>query len=145
LKAGFWSRYRKDAIRSHGRNGSYRIAFGRTEITLVPAVGALIDRWLAARRALFVMDDERENEYLFPGRSRGGHLTEAAVTYYLNKHGVNAETLFATAIHQAHLNGLKHPKALTRAFGITDVTAIKYLMLIDPRLRDEAEKVVGNV
>lgn len=128
----------------HGRDGVYRVAFGKTEISLARSVCKLLDRWLVARRALSAVDDERENEYLFPGRTRGGHLTEAAVTYYLNKHGVTAETLFATAIYQAYLNGLKHPKALSRAFGITDFTAIKYLDLINPRLRDEAEKVVSN-
>lgn len=121
------------------RSGTFRIAFGKTEIALHDQVGALMDRYLAGRKTLAAMEDDWENEFLFPGRSVGAHLTQAAVIHYLRKYGVSAEQLFATAIYQAYLNGVRHPKVLVRAFGITSTTAVKYLNLIDPRLRDEIE------
>lgn len=130
---------------SHGHDGMYRVVFGRTEIQLDRRIGDLLDRYLPARKALAVMEDSWENGYLFTGRSVGDHLTEAAVSYYLKKHNVTAEQVFATSILYAYLGGLRHPKVLVKAFGITDFTAIKYLNLISPRLRDEVEfKVAAN-
>ena len=121
------------------RAGRYRVVFGSAEIVLHERIGSLLDRYLSTRNALATMEDAWENPYLFPGRTLGSHLTEAAVTYYLKKHGLDAERVFATAIHQAYLNGVRQPKVLVRAFGISNVTAVKYLTMIDPRLRDEVE------
>jgi integrase len=130
---------------SHGHDGMYRVVFGRTEIQLDRRIGDLFDRYLPARKALAVMEDSWENGYLFTGRSVGDHLTEAAVSYYLKKHSVTAEQVFATSILYAYLGGLRHPKVLVKAFGITDFTAIKYLNIISPRLRDEVEfKAAAN-
>jgi integrase len=130
---------------SHGHDGVYRVVFGRTEIPLDRRIGALLDRYLAVRKALAVMEESWENNYLFTGRSAGDHLTEAAVSYYLKKHDVTAEQVFATSLLYAYLGGLRHPKVLVKAFGITDFTAIKYLNLISPRLRDEVEfKAAAN-
>jgi site-specific recombinase XerD len=109
---------------SHGHDGVYRVVFGRTEIPLDQRIGALFDRYLPARKALAVMEESWENGYLFTGRTAGGHLTEAAVSYYLKKHNVTAEQVFATSLLYAYLGGLRHPKVLVKAFGITDFTAI---------------------
>lgn len=121
------------------RTGLYRVVFGSVEITLHQRIGGLLDRYLNLRKALATMEDAWENAYLFPGRTLGSHLTEPTVTYYLKKHDLDADQVFATAIYQAYLNGVRHPKVLVRAFGITSATAVKYLQLIDPRLRDEVE------
>ena len=130
---------------SHGNDGVYRVIFGRTEIPLDHRLGALLDRYLSTRKALAVMEDSWENNFLFTGRFQGEHLTEAAVSYYLKKHNVTAEQMFATSILYAYLGGLRHPKVLVKAFGITALTAIKYLNLISPRLRDEIEfKAAAN-
>ncbi len=129
---------------AHGHDGVYRVIFGKTEIPLDRRVGTLLDRYLPIRKALAVMEESWENDYLFTGRATGDHLTEAAVSYYLKKHGVTAEQLFATSILYAYLSGLRHPKVLVKAFGIRDITAIKYLNLINPRLRDEVEMKVVN-
>ena len=122
----------------HDQAGTYRIRFGKVEIALHPAVGALLTRYLASRTALGTMDDPWANPYLFTGRG-GGHLTEAAVTQHLRRYDVTAGTLFSTAIYQAYVGGTRHPKTLVQAFGISTATAIKYLDLIDPRLRAEIE------
>ena len=78
-----------------------------------------------------------ENEYLFPGKVIGTHLSSAAVTYYLKKNKVTAKALFATAVSNAYLHGVRHPKILVRALGICTVTAVKYMNEFDPRLVDE--------
>lgn len=119
---------------AHGRNHLYRLALGSTEITLDRRIGDLLDRYLAKRRAMATMENDENNDYLFPGRSYGKHLTEAAITYHLKKHGVTAGQLFSTAIYNAYMGGLGNPKVLVKAFGITSETAIKYLNLIDPQL-----------
>lgn len=129
---------------AHSRNGTYRIMFGQTEIVLDQRIAALLDRYLPARRALATMDDAWNNDFLFTGRRYGSHLTEAAVTLYLRRHHVRAEQLYATAIFRAYLSGLRHPKVLVKAFGISDATAIHYIEVIDPRLRDEVERQVVN-
>ena len=126
------------------QDGSYRIVLGRSEITLDRDVSDLLSKYIESRKALSVMEDEWENDYLFPGRKRGEHLSEGAVSYYLKKHGVTAEMLFASAILYAYQGGITQPKVLVKAFGITDATAIKYLNMINPRLREEAEKLVAN-
>ena len=120
-------------------DGMYRVIFGRTEITLDPRVGHLLARYLERRRALATMEETDDTDWLFPGRRHGGHLHEAIVSYYLKKQGVTANSLFTTAIYYAYLGGLRHPKVLVKAFGITDYTAVKYLQMIDPRLTAEVE------
>jgi hypothetical protein len=126
------------------QDGCYRIVLGRSEITLDRDVSELLSKYLENRKTLSVMEDEWENDYIFPGRKRGEHLSEGAVTYYLKKHGVTAETLFASALLYAYQGGISQPKVLVKAFGITDATAIKYLNMINPRLREEVEKMVAN-
>jgi hypothetical protein len=109
-------------------------------MTIDSRVSALIDRYIAHRKALAALEETAVNPYLFPGRHYASHLTQAAVTYYLGKHGVKAEQLFATAIYNAYRSGLQHPKVLAKAYGVTAATAVKYLNLIDPRLVNEVER-----
>jgi hypothetical protein len=127
----------KDIIR--GSDRIYRLSLGKTEIALNPAIGDLLETYIRDRKALAIMEDAWENKWLFPGRARGGHLNAASISYYLKKHDVTAEQLFSTALYNAYVSGLRHPKVLVLAFGITDATAIKYMKLLDPRMRDEIE------
>lgn len=129
---------------AHGRDGLYRLAMGRTEIRLDRRLGEMLGSYLEKRRALATMEDAENNEYLFPGRTYGGHLTESAVTYYLKKQGVSSGQLFSTAIYNAYMGGLRHPKVLVKAFGVTDETAIKYLNIIDPQLVQEINEKVAH-
>lgn len=129
---------------AQGRDGIYRLAMGQTEIALDKHICQILERYLEHRRTLATMEDTEDNEYLFPGRTYGGHLTEAAVTHYLKKHNVSATQLFSTAIYNAYLGGLRHPKVLVKAFGITDQTAIKYLNIIDPQLIHEVNTKVAH-
>ncbi len=129
---------------AHGRDGLYRLAMGQTVISLDRRLGEMLGNYLGQRRALATMEDAENNEYLFPGRTYGWHLTESAVTSYLNKHGVSASQLFSTALYNAYMGGLRHPKVLVKAFGITDETAIKYLNIIDPQLVHEVNQKVAH-
>lgn len=128
---------------SRTRDGVFKIILAKSEISLDKRIGTLLDDYLKTRKALSSMEDEWENDYLFPGRAQGSYLSEATVTYYLKKYDISAEMLFASAIHYAYLNGMRHPKVLVKALGISDLTAIKYLNLINPRLRDEMETKVS--
>jgi len=129
---------------AQGRDGLFRLAMGRTEITLDRRLGEMLGNYLDQRRALATMEDAENNEYLFTGRTYGGHLTEAAVSYYLKKNGVTSGQLFSTSIYNAYMGGLRHPKVLVKAFGITDETAIKYLNIIDPQLVHEINAKVAH-
>ena len=125
---------------TRGQDGIYRVAFSKTEIALDPRVGTIMERYLATRRAFTAMEEAWENDWLFPGRRAGSHLDETTVAaYHLKKYEVTAQMLFSSALYYAYLSGLRHPKVLVKAFGITDQTAIKYMKMIDPRLRDEVE------
>jgi site-specific recombinase XerD len=130
---------------SKGRDHRYRIAFGRTEIHLDSRISTTLDRYLGQRRALAALETSDENPYLFPGRQFGGHLNASSVSLWLKNAGVRAEQLFATAIFTAYQNGLRLPKVLVRAFGITVPTAIKYLNMLDPRLVMEIERKTPDI
>jgi hypothetical protein len=129
---------------SHGEDGLYRVVFGRAEIALDRQVGDLIDRYLPIRTALATMEEDWQNEYLFTGRGFGRPLSEAAVTHHLQKHGVRAETLFSSALFYSYLAGMRHPKVLVNALGITAATAMKYFDIINPKLRDAVERRLRN-
>lgn len=117
--------------------GRYSVIFGRVDLPLSEEISRLVDRYLAYRDSQSPFERAWENEYLFPGKVIGTHLSSAAVTYYLKKNKVTAKALFATAVSNAYLHGVRHPKILVRALGICTVTAVKYMNEFDPRLVDE--------
>lgn len=57
---------------------------------------------------------------------------------YARKRGFKAQQAFSTALFNACESGIRHPQVLMRAFGVSTVCAMKYLSIIDPRLRDES-------
>lgn len=126
-----------DVLRSEG--GKYKMVFGSIELDLDPRIGNLFDRYLEHRHSLSMMDSDLHNEWLFPGRKYGCHITTAAISEMIKQFGVSADQMFATAIFNAYQTGMRYPNVLVRALGITNATAIKYLQLIDPRMFDEAE------
>ena len=128
-----------------GKDGAYRISLGQTEITLDHRIGNILGRYLRSRRALSLMEDTEDNEYLFPGRRYGHHIRPIELNKYLRRYGVKAPQLYATAIYNAYMSGLRHPKVLMMAFGISVATAIKYLNIIDPRLASEVNQKVAHV
>ena len=121
-----------------GRNGNYKVAFGRSEIELDARVSELLSRYLEVRAEYLRIRDDANNEWLFPGRRFNAHLTPAVVTGMLAEYGISAHQMFATSIYNAYQTGMTQPKILVNAFGITSHTAIKYLKLVDPRIFDEA-------
>lgn len=127
-----------------GQDGRFSLVFGQTEIALDPRISAVLERYLAQRKVLSMMDDPERNGWLFPGRRYGGHLTTAAVTEILRMRNLTADQLFATAIFNAYQTGMRHPKVLVKALGITSETAIRYLKLVDPRMFDEAERKIAR-
>ncbi|MBL8508852.1 MAG: hypothetical protein JNM11_10295 [Chitinimonas sp.] len=126
-------------------SGGMALRIGQTRINLEERAAALLKRYLVYREQELFDQQALSNDYLFPGRSGWSHFTSAGVTYQLNKHGVSAGQLFATAIYKAYQAGLRHPKVLVKAFGITVTTAVKYLNLLDPRLVAEVEAKLGQL
>lgn len=122
-------------------NGAYKLAFGRTEITLDMRISEVLSRYLLSRDELLAIRGEPENNWLFPGRKYHCHVTTASITELIHSFGVSADQMFATAIFNAYQTGMRTPKVLVNAFGITSATAIKYLKLIDPRMFDEVESM----
>ena len=119
---------------SLGRDGQYRLLFGQTEISLDSRISALFGRYMSERTALATLETTDHNEYLFPGQKYGSHLSEATVSQYLKTYGVTARSMFSTALYNAYVHNLAHPKVLVKAFGISDKTAIKYFNLLDHQL-----------
>ncbi len=117
--------------------GRYSVIFGRVDLPLSEEIGRLLDHYLAYRDSKSPQERPWENEYLFPGKMIGTHLSPAAITYYLKKNKVTAKALFATAVANAYRHGVRHPKILVNALGICTVTAVKYMNEFDPRLVDE--------
>ncbi len=124
--------------------GLYAVAFGKTEIILDEKVSALIDRYLVFRRSKTPFEKSWENSHLFPGRKLGGQLSTVTVGRYVNKYGVTAKSLFATAVHNSYVNGVKHPKVLVNALGISSFTAMRYRQDLDLRLNDEVAETVKS-
>ena len=118
-------------------DGLFRVSFGQTEINLDRRIGNLLGRYLETRQALSMMEDTKDNVYLFPGRRYGHHMVSPTITYYLKKHGVQAPQLYATCIYKAFINGLRQPQVLVNALGISLQTAQHYLRIINPRLVSE--------
>lgn len=110
---------------------------GGNERVLDGEVGRVAARYLIERRPLAPADDGAENPWLFPGRTAGGHLTSHAIREYARKRGLKAQQAFSTALFNACESGIRHPKVLMRAFGISAVCAMKYITIVDPRLRKE--------
>lgn len=121
-------------------DGAYVVAFGKCEFELEERVGRLMDRYLESRISNTVMERAWENPFLFPGRVARSHLSPISVGNTLKKIGVTARQLFATAMSNAYQNGLRHPKVLVNALGVTLQTAMKYLYDFDPRLADEVSQ-----
>lgn len=128
-----------------GRDGIHRLAIrGGNEMALDEEVGRVAARYLAERRPLAPADDGADNPWLFPGRTAGGHLTDYAIREYARKRGFKAQQAFSTALFNACESGIRHPKVLTRAFGISTVCAMKYMTIVDPRLREESAALLQN-
>lgn len=125
---------------SRGRDGVHRLRIrGGNEIALDEAVGGVAGRYLIERRPLAPTDDGGDNPWLFPGRTAGGHLTAEAVRSHADKWGFKAQQAFSTALFNACESGMRHPKMLMRAFGVSVTCAMKYVSIVDPRLRYEAD------
>lgn len=120
-------------------NGRHAIRFAEVELELVEHVDRLMGEYLRQRTTPSLLDDPKSNPWLFPGRRAGLHLSPEAVTSMLKHYGVTAKRLFATSIHSYFAGGVRHPKVLVRALGITVECAQSYFDLTNTRPKVEAE------
>ena len=118
--------------------------FGPVPVELGAGVVQLMRRHISALEAERGTPLQAE-EFLFPGRLPGRSLTPAGMQYVLNSEGVTANQLYTTGLSSFFRAGLRHPKVLVRALGISDQTAVKYWHAFNPRLRDEMAALEDEV
>ena len=111
-------------------SGTFSIRFHKLDVQCPPRYSALIDRYLAERRTSTVIPAD-DAGWLFPGRHPGEHLDSTSVRLHLSKFGITSRQAFASAISTLYLEGVRHPSAVARAFGVTTTTAVKYFAQFD--------------
>lgn len=114
-----------------GPDNLWRARFAETWVPLDERFGALLDRYAQSHRH----DDSPglQRDFLFPGRRADSHLSAETVRTYLVSEGLRAEHLFTTCIINAYRNGVRLPKTLVKALGISDETAVRYFQQIDSK------------
>lgn len=114
-------------------DGRMSLKFSRMPVALDPDVEVVVQRYLAQRAALSVLESADDNPYLFPGRRLGSHMSSGSVAYYLDRWGVHSEQLVATGLYRLYQNGMIHPNVPAHAFGLSKAVTGKYLALFDSR------------
>lgn len=123
--------------------GPVYVQFGAVAVPLDAEVAALLRRHLAqveARKGAPLDGDE----YIFPGRAVGRHLSVDVLSGTLGKLGVTAEEVFSTCIANFYRNGLSRPNVLIRVLGIARPTATRYWQLFAPRVNEELAQRHGR-
>ncbi len=116
--------------------GALTCRFGAVALEVEPRVAELVRRHVRAeevRRGAPLQPDD----YLFAGQLPGRSLTTSAMQYLLKNEGVTANQLYTTGLVAFFRSGLRHPKLLVQALGISDQTAVKYWEAFNPRIADE--------
>lgn len=111
-----------------GPDGIWRTRFASTWLALDPRLSTVLERHLAQRSRT-----DKDSPYLFVGRRPGSHLSTQVVSDFLKSYGVTAEKMFATSVINAYRNGVRYPKTLIKALGISTATAIRYWQQWDSR------------
>lgn len=127
---------------SESQTGAKTIKFARMPIALDADVAAVLTRYLESRKALSVMESSDQNEYLFPGRRIGSHLTAASVAYYIDRWETNSDQLLSTCLFRIFQSGVRHPNVPHHAFGVSKAVCGKYLARLDSRMTDAVEERV---
>lgn len=111
-------------------SGAFTIRFHKIDVPCPPRYSALIDRYLEERKADTVIAAE-DAGWLFPGRHPSEHLDSSSIAYHLGKFGITSRQAFASAMSTLYLEGVRHPAAVKRTFGVTTTTAVKYFAQFD--------------
>lgn len=114
-------------VNQHG----YRIVFSCDEVEIDPAVGDILGRYLEIRSN----HRDEKNEYLFPGRMPGSHISAETLKEYPEKFGVTGKELFVTSLTRLSKFKLRYPNALTKSLGISLYAAIKYLSIFNKEIK----------
>lgn len=104
----------------------------------------LLERYLSVRTVRSSLDTPWDNPFLFPGRLSGTSLSHQSINYHLRGEGLSVNQMFASALINMYASGIKHPKVLVKAFGITLQSAMKYYEVMNLRLSAEMETYYGK-
>lgn len=121
---------------SETQSGGVAIKFARMPITLEADIAVVLKRYLETRKALSPMESSEQNEYLFPGRRIGSHLTAASVAYYIERWETTSEQLLSTCLFTIFQSGVRHPNVPHHAFGVSKAVCARYLSRLDSRMTD---------
>lgn len=125
---------------ARGEKGEWLVRFGKIPCPLHRTVQKVMERHLKEREKLLAGRNDADNEHLFPGELPGHPMSPESVRTALKKHGVNASTLFTTALANAFLHGLDSPRSAAKLFGVDFTTAVRYHQETAARAREEIEK-----
>ncbi len=117
-------------------DGQVTARFGAVSVTLDDGVAKLLRRHVAALQAKGA-EPLCDDAHLFPSAVPGRCFSTAGAQYVLGKEGVTANQMYTTGLASFFRAGLRNPKVVVRALGITDQTAVKYWQVFNPRLADE--------
>ena len=120
------ARMRLSQIAQRGPN-SFMVTFAKIALPIDGPEGELLSRYLAYRPAESHLDTPESNPYLFPGRRYDGHITAATISGYISEWRTNANELFSGALIQIIESGINNPSLLRDGYGVSNVTAAKYL------------------
>ncbi|KVU36671.1 hypothetical protein WK66_29375 [Burkholderia ubonensis] len=126
-------------------DGQIHVQLAKHAIPLLEPVANVLTRYLEQRKSPSSLLRDVTSPYLFPGRNVNAPLSPDTASARLHKkYGVSAEQLFSTGLFHAYRGGVQHPKVLVTRFGISMITAMKYLEILLPRLKAEYERLTGN-
>ncbi len=126
-------------------DGTYTVTLGSVDIPLDPRPSALVRRWLGERRSIEKAHGLSSNEFLFPGRVYGTHISLGTISEYVKGAKLSVKTLFSAAMFNAFANGIEIPKVAVAAFGVSMPSALKYWAAVDPRITAEVKEALRQL
>jgi integrase len=118
-----------------------RLNYGRCKVLVHPRVIAVLDRWLACRATLL---HHQNSAYLFPSRTRMGHIASLSACQQLAKQSVRIDELHASGLKAAFLFSNALPKTITQEWGVPSTTVHDHYSASNPHVRDGLDTVVAK-
>lgn len=133
---------RLDRIRETSEG--HEVLFGKTWLHLDPAVNGVLKRWLACRREYSGLEATNESPFLFPGRRATTHLQVLSIAKLRHRYGFTLPGLRASCLAAMVRTGVRQPRVLVDAFGVSLPMAIKYCEFYGAHLGPRAKHVVES-
>ncbi|MFQ6310090.1 hypothetical protein [Lysobacter capsici] len=133
---------RTSQVRDDGE--TIQIRFAASWLDLDPITAAALRRWMEAYRMHSRFHEFDDNPWLFPGRHAGNHIRALTFNPWLRDYGVSTRQLVQTAIVSWVRRGVKNPRVLVDAFGLSKVTAATYCEQLAMNSTEESRYAFGK-